>query len=126
MLTEYSEDEQRIAQLQLGFSARLRKSAYYIVESTKSTGEWSSCEILHTIAEMTRRIELPRYSDKYRPSLATQPTLKRKDLHQPFFPQEIYESYFNPKKRKISEKKASKKRVNLDDMAEDAEDKARY
>ena len=77
------------------------------------------------VAETTRRIELPRYSDKYRPSLATQPTLKRKDLHQPFFPQEIYESYFNPKKRKISEKKASKKRVNLDDMTEDAEDKVR-
>lgn len=38
MLTEYSEDERQIAQLQLGFSSRLRKSAYYIVEHTKSAG----------------------------------------------------------------------------------------
>lgn len=45
-------------------------------------------------------VELARYSDKYRPSPASQPTLKRKELHQPFFPQEIFEGYFNPKKRK--------------------------
>lgn len=66
---------------------------------------------------------MPRYSDKYRPSLATQPTLKRKDLHQAFFPQEIFEGYFNPKKRKIGDKKAQKKRLNLDDVVDDAEDK---
>ena len=46
---------------------------------------------------------MPRYSDKYRPSLASQPTLKRKDLHQPFFPQEVFEDYFNPKKKKTGE-----------------------
>ncbi|CAL1699209.1 unnamed protein product [Somion occarium] len=97
LLNEYSEDEKRIAELQLGFSARLRKSAYYITEPTKS-------------------IELPRYSDKYRPSQASQPTLKRKDLHQPFFPQEIFEGYFNPKKRKITARKGVKKRVNLDEI----------
>jgi DNA-directed RNA polymerase III subunit RPC7 len=33
-----------------------------------------------------------------------QPTLSRKDLHQPFFPQEIFEDYFNPKRKKKSEK----------------------
>lgn len=44
--------------------------------------------------------ELPRYSDKYRPSLNTQPTLKRKELHAPFFPSELFEDYFNPNKRK--------------------------
>ncbi|KAH8103036.1 DNA-directed RNA polymerase III, subunit Rpc31 [Cristinia sonorae] len=103
LLTEYSEEERQIAQLQLGFSTRLRKSAYYLVEPTKST-------------------ELPRYSDKYRPSLAAQPTLKRKDLHQPFFPQEIFEGYFNPKKRKAAEKKDVKKKINLDDMADDQDD----
>lgn len=51
-------------------------------------------------ADRARSVDLPRYSDKYRPSSAAQPTLKRKDLHQPFFPQEIFEEYFNPKKRK--------------------------
>ncbi|TCD66916.1 hypothetical protein EIP91_000755 [Steccherinum ochraceum] len=103
VLTEYSEDERRIAQLQLGFSTRLRQSAYYLVESTKST-------------------ELSRYSDKYRPSLAAQPTLKRKELHQPFFPQEIFEGYFNPKRRKTDAKKAAKRRVNLDDVGEDGDE----
>ncbi len=48
-------------------------------------------------------VELPRYSDKYRPSPTSQPTLKRKDFHQPFFPQEVFEDYFNPKKRKTGE-----------------------
>jgi len=103
VLTDYTAEEKRIAELQLGFETRLRKSAYYIVEPTRST-------------------ELPRYSDKYRPSPASQPTLKRKDLHQPFFPQEIFESFFNPKKRKTTDKKGLKKRINLDDMIDDAEE----
>lgn len=38
VLTEYSEQERRIAELQIGFATRLRQSAYYIVEPTKSTG----------------------------------------------------------------------------------------
>ena len=38
LLTEYNEEEKRIAELQIGFATRLRKSPYYIVESTKSTG----------------------------------------------------------------------------------------
>lgn len=93
---------------------------------------------------MEASVELPRYSDKYRPSPASQPTLKRKDLHQPFFPQEIFEEYFNPKKRKICEdvvstpmggllrdnvftaqKKVAGKRVNLDEMVEDGEEQVR-
>jgi DNA-directed RNA polymerase III subunit RPC7 len=44
--------------------------------------------------------ELERYSDKYRPSAMSQPTLKRKDLHAPFFPPEVFEDYFNPKRNK--------------------------
>lgn len=47
-------------------------------------------------------LELPRYSDKYRPTLFAQPTLKRKELHEPFFPAELLEGYFNPKRRKTS------------------------
>ncbi|OSD05214.1 hypothetical protein PYCCODRAFT_1406686 [Trametes coccinea BRFM310] len=109
LLTEYSEEERRIAELQIGFATRLRNSAYYLVEPTRST-------------------DLPRYSDKYRPSPASQPTLKRKDLHQPFFPQEIFEEYFNPKKKKTGRyhaemrKKGSSKRINLDEMVEDGEE----
>ncbi|KAI0762506.1 DNA-directed RNA polymerase III, subunit Rpc31 [Fomes fomentarius] len=103
LLIEYSEEEKRIAELQVGFTTRLRKSAYYIVETTKST-------------------ELSRYSDKYRPSPASQPTLKRKDLHKPFFPQEVFEDHFNPKRRKAAKKRDVAKRVNLDEVVEDAEE----
>ena len=39
MLTEPSEDEKRICELQNGFAARLRCSQYYIVEPTKTSGE---------------------------------------------------------------------------------------
>ncbi|KIO14098.1 hypothetical protein M404DRAFT_992342 [Pisolithus tinctorius Marx 270] len=46
--------------------------------------------------------ELERFSDKYRQSPASQPTLRRVDLHAPFFPQEIFEGYFNPRKKRKS------------------------
>jgi len=39
VLTEPSEDEKRICQLQNDFAARLRRSQYYIVEPTKTNGE---------------------------------------------------------------------------------------
>lgn len=100
VLSDFTEEERQICKLQTGFAERLRKSAYYIVEPTKST-------------------ELPRYSDKYRPSPASQPTLKRKDLHQPFFPQEIFDDYFNPKRKKKMTKKTSAKKLNLDEMADE-------
>lgn len=86
--------------------------------------------------------ELPKFSDKYRPSLASQPTLKRKDLHEPFFPKEVFEEYFNPKRKRPSalfyitlrfwgreadlsqkvDRKSQKKRLNLDELVEDADD----
>ncbi|KAF9568722.1 hypothetical protein CPC08DRAFT_654331 [Agrocybe pediades] len=99
VFTEPSNDEKEIAQLQLGFASRLRKSQYYIVESTKTT-------------------ELERYSDKYRPSAQQQPTLKRKDLHASFFPTEVFEDYFNPrrKKKKADQKKTGKIALNLDEL----------
>ncbi|KAI0763172.1 DNA-directed RNA polymerase III, subunit Rpc31 [Irpex lacteus] len=103
VLAEYNEEEKRMAELQIGFTTRLRQSAYYIVESTKST-------------------ELPKFSDKYRPSTASQPTLKRKDLHEPFFPKEVLEGYFNPRRKKAVEHHVSKKRLNLDELVEDADD----
>ena len=38
VLTSFTEEEKRICQLQNGFAERLKKSAYYIVEPTKSEG----------------------------------------------------------------------------------------
>ncbi|KAI0322930.1 DNA-directed RNA polymerase III, subunit Rpc31, partial [Amylostereum chailletii] len=102
VLTEFSGDEKRICELQLSFANRLRKSAYYVTEVHKST-------------------ELERYSDKYRPSSATRPMLKRKDLHEPFFPQEVFEGYFNPKRKRQTTKKAAK-RVNLEDLDDDGDE----
>ena len=66
-----------------------------------------------------------------------QPKLDRRGLHQPFFPQEVFESYFDSKNRRkgiifelgatlcsspfVVEKKAVK-RINLDDLEENAEE----
>ncbi|KAH9996712.1 DNA-directed RNA polymerase III, subunit Rpc31 [Russula compacta] len=102
VLTEYSEEERRLCDLQRGFATRLRKSAYYVTEVTKAT-------------------ELERYADKYRPLTAAQPKLERRDLHQAFFPQGVFEAYFDPrKKRKLGKKTA--RRVNLDDLEDDPEE----
>jgi DNA-directed RNA polymerase III subunit RPC7 len=105
VLTEYSDAEKKICELQIGFASRLRKSQYYVVETTKSS-------------------ELPRYSDKYRPSTASQPTLKRRDLCPAFFPPDIFDGYFNVKKKRKVEQKVvvGKKRMNIDEMDEDAEE----
>lgn len=48
-----------------------------------------------------RATELERYADKYRPAAATQPKLERRGLHQPFFPQEVFEAYFDPRKKRM-------------------------
>jgi len=101
-LTEYSEEERRICELQRGFATRLRKSAYHVTEVSKSTG-------------------LERYADKYRPAPATQPKLERRVLHQPFFPQEVFEAYFDPRKKRKLEKKPTR-RVDLDVLEDDAEE----
>lgn len=39
LLTEYSAEEKHIAEVQAGFISRLRKSPYYIVEQTKTSGK---------------------------------------------------------------------------------------
>lgn len=81
--------------------------------------------------------ELERYADKYRPAAATQPKLERRDLHQPFFPQEVFEAYFDPRKKRMctcleypsssalngfAVEKKHARRVNLDDFKDDAEE----
>ncbi|KAG6828821.1 hypothetical protein H0H92_006646 [Tricholoma furcatifolium] len=54
------------------------------------------------------------------PSVAAQPTLKRKDLNEAFFPPGIWDAYFNPKKkRKNVQSKSNKSRLNLDEMGDD-------
>ncbi|KAF8234946.1 hypothetical protein L208DRAFT_786584 [Tricholoma matsutake] len=104
--SDITDEEKRIAEVQIGFAARLRRSPYYIIEKSKST-------------------ELPRYSDKYRSSTMDQPTLKRKDLHAPFFPPEVFEGYFNPKRTKIQKgSSTAKPRMNLDEMGDEEEDQA--
>jgi len=108
VLTSYTDEERLICELQDGFAKRLKQSAYYVIERTKTD-------------------ELLRYSDKYRPSPATQPTLKKGDLHQQFFPPEIFQDYFNPKRKKkgLAVKKSSK-RTKLDTIEgdEDVDDKS--
>jgi len=73
------------------------------------------------VTEVSKSTELERYADKYRPALAIQPKLERRDLHQPFFPQEVFEAYFDPRKKRKSEKKAVR-RVDLDALEDDAEE----
>ncbi|KAK0203691.1 DNA-directed RNA polymerase III, subunit Rpc31 [Desarmillaria ectypa] len=98
VMSEFTEDEKKMCQYQIGYATRLKQSAYYVVEATKSK-------------------ELPRYSDKYRSSSATQPKLKRKDLHQEFFPNNIFEDYFNPRRKKIPKtKKEGNFTINLSDL----------
>ena len=81
---------------------KLRTSQYYVVEKTKTNGTSAKRGTIHTRCTHPQPSspELPRYSDKYRPTLVSQPTLKRKELHAPFFPTDLLEGYFNPKRRK--------------------------
>ncbi|KAF8483296.1 hypothetical protein DFH94DRAFT_303502 [Russula ochroleuca] len=58
-LTEYSEEERRICDLQRRFAARLRRSAYYVTQANKSTarticGQVSSCSC-HTAQARAKR-----------------------------------------------------------------------
>ncbi|KAG8963912.1 hypothetical protein FRC05_004363 [Tulasnella sp. 425] len=44
-------------------------------------------------------LEIERYSDRFRPTARTRPVLRPTDLNKDFFPQSIWDAYFNPKKR---------------------------
>ncbi|PPR06830.1 hypothetical protein CVT26_003856 [Gymnopilus dilepis] len=125
VFTEPSDDEKKIAQLQLGFATRLRKSQYYIVEKTKTTGLLVFVLLLQlALKAMHSYAELERYSDKYRPSVASQPSLKRSDLHEPFFPSEVFEDYFNPRRKKKlkPQTKGGKAKLDLDALEEGGEE----
>ena len=123
MSTDLAKDEQSVVQLQLSFSQRLHNSPYYVVERTQNN-------------------ELPRYSDKYRPSQGARATLRRRDLNPDFFPTEVLNDYFNPpRKRKCdllryhsdrlthppaAEAKSglSKRAINLDEFNDEDNDQA--
>jgi hypothetical protein len=66
-----------------------------------------SCQVYRWVSGYARAdplihptAELERYADKYRPAAASRPKLERRDLHQPFFPQEVFEAYFDPRKKR--------------------------
>lgn len=71
ILTELSTDEKRIAELQIGFATRLRKSAYYVVEKSKSNGEFIKYHVLCTrLTETSQscRVILTNIGRRYLPN----------------------------------------------------------
>ncbi|KAF8609426.1 hypothetical protein BDV93DRAFT_518249 [Ceratobasidium sp. AG-I] len=102
LLSSVTDVEKEIIALQDGVAARLRASPYYIVEPEKKE-------------------EPTRYSDKFlKPTVTTK--LHAKDLNQAFFPPDLWDAYFNPKKRKAKKAK-ERARLNLDNIeAEDGKE----
>ena len=98
-LSAHTAAERRVCELQSLLTDKLRKSAYWVVEARKANGV---CPSELVSIEYTDYLlpDLEHYSDRHRPELTAQPALKRKDLHEPFFPPDVFEGYFNPKKRR--------------------------
>lgn len=103
VLTEFDDDERRSCQSQNDLIHRLRRSKYYIVEEEKRT-------------------DLPRYSDKYRPTAAAQPKLVPSDLNKEFFPPELWEMFFNPKKKPKKMKPKRAKKLDINDLGIEDDD----
>jgi hypothetical protein len=70
VLTEYSAEEKRVAELQAGFATRMRRSPYYIVEHTKSTGA-------HTLSDIFVRAHREQTFPGFRTSTELPPTHNR-------------------------------------------------
>ncbi|KAF9019984.1 hypothetical protein BDZ89DRAFT_1072568 [Hymenopellis radicata] len=103
VMSDLTDDERKICRYQTGFAERLRQSQYFVVETVKST-------------------KIERYVDKYNVSVSDRPKLKRKQLHEPFFPKDIFEDYFNPKRKKVAKKKVVATRgLDLSDLEENSE-----
>lgn len=101
VLSQITPSEQEDIKNQHEFERQMRASPYYIVEPKVSTGMFCLLKYHGPVYKLTGiSIDIPRYSDKYRPSLNTHPTLKRSQLNPEFFPSEIFEGYFNPKKKR--------------------------
>ncbi len=97
-----------------------------IISSRKQKRQASGTVYADNVYKLKWRSDLERYSDKYRPSATSQPTLKRKELHAPFFPNEVFEDYFNPKRKKkvapVQPNTTGKIKMNIDELAEEGED----
>ncbi|KAI9428359.1 hypothetical protein H4582DRAFT_2092501 [Lactarius indigo] len=93
-----------------------RRSVY---ASCNSASRLDYARSAYYVTEVVKSAELERYADKYRPAATLQPKLERRDLHQPFFPPEVFEAYFDSKKRR---KEKAIKRINLDDLEDKAEE----
>ncbi|KIY62408.1 hypothetical protein CYLTODRAFT_474662 [Cylindrobasidium torrendii FP15055 ss-10] len=107
VLAEVTDEERKICAYQRGFGDRIRSSKYYIVESNKTK-------------------ELEQYSDRQKMDEDSRPKLKRKDLHATFFPIDILEDYFNPKRKKQAKakKKAAVGSMDIKDDEDKSEDEA--
>ena len=47
--SEITDEERRIAEIQIGFATRLQQSPYYIVEKSKTTGESNDPWYLYSV-----------------------------------------------------------------------------
>ncbi|KAG8912615.1 hypothetical protein FRC01_004993, partial [Tulasnella sp. 417] len=97
ILTHVTDREREICRLDVGIAARLRNSSYYLTEAKKAD-------------------EIERYSDRFRPTARTRPVLRPTDLNKDFFPQSIWDAYFNPRKRPSGAAlpKSKKRRTKVD------------
>ncbi|CED83724.1 DNA-directed RNA polymerase III, subunit Rpc31 [Phaffia rhodozyma] len=68
--------------------------------------------------------DIERYTDKYKPVQAKSTALQPSDYPpKEFFPQVLYESYFNPKsKLNVTKRAAKRKKLNLDDIVSGEDD----
>ncbi|KAF8761686.1 DNA-directed RNA polymerase III subunit Rpc31 [Rhizoctonia solani] len=101
LLSSITDDEREAIALQEGVAMRLRASPYYIVEPQKKEGRF---DYIHAEPRFNALAEQTRYSDKFLKS--TVPIkLQAKDLNPAFFPPDLWDAYFNPKKRKAKKAK---------------------
>ncbi|KAG8772094.1 hypothetical protein FRC15_002983 [Serendipita sp. 397] len=102
VLANVSDKERQICKYQMGFVERLKKSPYYLVDTTK-----------------TNSInQVPRYSDRYKVVSSKLPTLEASNLDPKLFPKAIWAEYFEGGNRKHKKTKQASnsglRKVNLD------------
>lgn len=102
VLSSVTEQEKLIYKYQTGFQNRLRKSPYFLVDTTK----------------VSKINQVPRYSDKYNVTSATKRSALDKDSLDPkFFPKAIWTAYFETptdRPNKSRKPKTTVKKLNLD------------
>jgi len=113
-MQQLTESESRAVKYQLDSVARTKRSPYWIVEETKAADN------------------IERYSDRYRQTGVTHPSLKSEELCQEFFPKDLWDGYFNPakppkgvpKKRRKATEKLSLEDLELEENKGDNDDGA--